>query len=174
MRKLAENTRVTAQEINSLAKNSVKIAEEAGSVLEKMVPKIQKTADLVDEISAASNEQAQGISQISHAISQLDKAAQQNASGSEQLAATAEELNGQAMQLQQVMAFFKVDVDLRRIINKQPPAAFSTPTSDRISNIKVEPHFTLTEATSSTSMPTPTPIRKENKPEFNENDFERF
>lgn len=172
VRKLAENTRVTAQEINSLAKNSVKIAEEAGSVLEKMVPKIQKTADLVDEISAASNEQAQGISQISHAISQLDKAAQQNASGSEQLAATAEELNGQAMQLQQVMAFFKVDVDLRRIINKQPPAAFSTPTSDRISNIKVEPHFTLTEVTSSTSIPAP--IRKENKPEFNENDFERF
>ncbi|MGZ8158895.1 MAG: methyl-accepting chemotaxis protein [Methylobacter sp.] len=109
VRKLAENSRVTAQEINSLAKNSVKIAEDAGILLEKMVPNIQKTADLVEEITASSEEQAQGIGQISDAVGQLDKAAQQNASGSEQLAATAEELSGQAMQLQQVMAFFKVD-----------------------------------------------------------------
>jgi methyl-accepting chemotaxis protein len=109
VRKLAENSRVTAQEINSLAKNSVKIAEDAGALLEKMVPNIQKTADLVEEITASSEEQAQGIGQISEAVGQLDKAAQQNASGSEQLAATAEELSGQAMQLQQVMSFFKVD-----------------------------------------------------------------
>ena len=172
VRKLAENSRITAQEINSLARNSVKIAEEAGNILEEMVPKIQQTADLVDEITAASNEQAQGISQISDAISQLDKAAQQNASGSEQLAATAEELNGQAMQLQQVMAFFKVGADQRRQINKQPPAAFNKPISNRISNIKVESHFTSSGATPFTSIPTS--IRKENKPEFNENDFERF
>ncbi|MDP3876589.1 MAG: methyl-accepting chemotaxis protein [Methylobacter sp.] len=109
VRKLAENSRVTAQEINSLAKNSVKIAEDAGILLEKMVPNIQKTADLVEEITASSEEQAQGIGQISDAVGQLDKAAQQNASGSEELAATAEELSGQAMQLQQVMSFFKVD-----------------------------------------------------------------
>ncbi len=109
VRKLAENSRVTAQEINSLAKNSVKIAEEAGILLEKMVPNIQKTANLVEEITAASEEQAQGIGQISNAIGQLDKASQQNASGSEELAATAEELSSQAMQLQEVMAFFKVD-----------------------------------------------------------------
>ena len=109
VRKLAENSRVTAQEINSLAKNSVKIAEDAGNLLEKMVPNIQKTADLVEEITASSEEQAQGIGQISDAVNQLDKAAQQNASGSEELAATAEELSGQATQLQQVMAFFKVD-----------------------------------------------------------------
>jgi PAS domain S-box-containing protein len=109
VRKLAENSRLTAQEINSLAKNSVKIAEDAGILLAKMVPNIQKTADLVEEITASSEEQAQGIGQISDAVNQLDKAAQQNASGSEQLAATAEELSGQAMQLQQVMSFFKVD-----------------------------------------------------------------
>ncbi|MFZ2406077.1 MAG: methyl-accepting chemotaxis protein [Methylobacter sp.] len=109
VRKLAENSRVTAQEINSLAKNSVKIAEDAGSLLEKMVPNIKKTADLVEEITASSEEQAQGIGQISDAVNQLDKAAQQNASGSEELAATAEELSGQAMQLQQLMSFFKVD-----------------------------------------------------------------
>ncbi len=109
VRKLAENSRVTAQEINTLAKNSVKIAEDAGHLLEQMVPNIQKTANLVEEITASSEEQAQGIGQISSAVGQLDKAAQQNASGSEELAATAEELSGQAMQLQQVMSFFKVD-----------------------------------------------------------------
>ena len=109
VRKLAESSRITAQEINSLAKNSVKIAEDAGGMLEKMVPNVQKTADLVEEITASSEEQAQGIGQISDAIGQLDKAAQQNASGSEQLAATAEELSGQALQLQQIMSFFKID-----------------------------------------------------------------
>ena len=108
VRKLAENSRITAQEINSLAKSSVKIAEEAGNLLVKIVPNIQKTAHLVEEITVSSEEQAQGIGQISEAIGQLEKAAQQNASGSEQLAATAEELSGQAIQLQQVMAFFKV------------------------------------------------------------------
>lgn len=108
VRKLAENSRLAAQEINSLAKNSVKIAEDAGNLLEKMVPTIQKTADLVGEITVSSEEQAQGIGLISDAVYRLDKAAQQNASGSEQLAATAEELSAQAMQLQQVMSFFKL------------------------------------------------------------------
>lgn len=109
VRKLAENSRITAEEINTMATDSVQIAEEAGSLLEAVVPNIQKTADLVDEISAASNEQAQGITQISDAMGQLDKATQQNASGSEQLAATAEEMSGQAAQLQQVVAFFQID-----------------------------------------------------------------
>ncbi len=109
VRKLAENSRVIAQEINCLAKNSVKIAEDAGLQLERMVPNIQKTADLVKEITSSSKEQAQGIGQISNAVSQLDKAAQQNASSSEQLAATSEELSGQAMQLQLVMSFFKTE-----------------------------------------------------------------
>ncbi|AFL72380.1 methyl-accepting chemotaxis protein [Thiocystis violascens] len=107
VRKLAENSGVTAQEINQLATNSVSIAEEAGKLLEQMVPNIVKTADLVEEITAASGEQATGISQISEAMSQLDKATQQNASSSEELAATAEELSGQASQLQETMSFFR-------------------------------------------------------------------
>lgn len=111
VRKLAENSRVTAQEINHLATNSVHIAEEAGKLLEKVVPSIQKTADLVEEITASSEEQAQGINQINGAMSQLDKATQQNASMSEELAATAEEMSGQAEQLQQAVAFFKLQSD---------------------------------------------------------------
>jgi len=109
VRKLAENSRVTAQEINDLATNSVSIAEEAGVLLEKMVPNIVKTADLIEEITAASGEQATGIGQINQSMGQLDKATQQNASASEELAATAEELSGQATQLQETVAFFRID-----------------------------------------------------------------
>lgn len=108
VRKLAENSRVTAQEINELATNSVAIAEEAGSLLEEIVPSIGKTADLVQEISAASEEQSSGVSQINGAMTQLDSATQQNASSSEELAATAEELSAQAESLQQAVAFFKL------------------------------------------------------------------
>ncbi len=109
VRKLAENSRVTAQEINGLASNSVSIAEEAGQLLQAMVPNISKTADLVEEITAASGEQASGVAQINDAMGQLDKSTQQNASASEELAATAEELNGQANELQQTVAFFRLD-----------------------------------------------------------------
>lgn len=108
VRKLAENSRQTAQEINQLATSSVKIAEEAGKLLGTVVPSIQKTADLVEEITAASEEQAGGINQISNAMTQLDQATQQNASMSEELAATAEEMSAQAEKLQQAVAFFKL------------------------------------------------------------------
>ncbi len=168
VRKLAENSRITAQEINSLAKNSVKIAEDAGSLLEKMVPNIQKTADLVEEITASSEEQAQGIGQISDAVGQLDKAAQQNASGSEQLAATAEELSGQAMQLQQVMSFFTVEANQSRVAKSQSSQPGKQTPANRKTIKKTAPHFSPVTAK-------PVPVSKtEDKPEFNENDFERF
>ncbi len=109
VRKLAENSRVTAQEIKELATNSVNIAEEAGKLLEHIVPNIQKTADLVEEITAASEEQAQGINQINDAMAQLDHTTQQNASASEELAATSEQMSAQAENLQQSVAFFKVE-----------------------------------------------------------------
>ncbi len=121
VRKLAENSGVTAQEISQLATNSVSIAEEAGTLLEQMVPNIVKTADLVEEITAASGEQASGISQINKAMSQLDKATQQNASSSEELAATAEELSGQANQLQETMSFFRTGVAGARAAGETQP-----------------------------------------------------
>lgn len=177
VRKLAENSRVTAQEINSLAKNSVKIAEDAGHLLEEMVPKIQKTADLVDEITSASAEQAHGIAQISEAVNQLDKAAQQNASGSEELAATAEELNGQAMQLQEVMGFFKLDTNQVRanknqVITGSGSRLSKSSSANKVNQFKVTPQFTPDELTVK-SMP-PVKVVAGAKPDFNENDFERF
>ncbi len=111
VRKLAETSRLTAEEISGLAGSSVEIAEQAGKLLEEMVPNIQKTADLVQEISAASGEQSAGVGQINNSMTQLDKATQQNASASEELAATAEELSGQAEQLQQSVSYFKLNDD---------------------------------------------------------------
>jgi len=108
VRKLAESSRVTAEEISELATDSVDIAEKAGTLIIKVVPDITKTSDLVQEISAASEEQASGIRQISESMGQLDQATQQSAAASEELAATSEELSGQAEQLQQAVAYFKL------------------------------------------------------------------
>jgi len=109
VRKLAERSQVAAQEIGQLAGSSVKMEESAGQLLEAMVPNIQKTSGLVQEIASASQEQSSGVIQINQAMGQLNKATQQNASASEELAATAEELGGQAGQLQELMDFFNVE-----------------------------------------------------------------
>jgi methyl-accepting chemotaxis protein len=108
VRKLAERSQIAAQEIGAVASSSVELAEKAGKLLEQMVPNIKKTSDLVQEIAAASEEQAAGVGQINSAVGQLSQATQQNASSSEQLAATAEEMNSQALNLQRAMSFFSV------------------------------------------------------------------
>lgn len=109
VRKLAERSQIAAQEIGELASGSVEKAESAGKLLDEIVPAISKTSDLVQEIAAASTEQSSGVGQINTAMEQLNQITQQNASASEELAATSEEMSGQAMQLQELMAFFKVD-----------------------------------------------------------------
>jgi len=109
VRKLAERSQIAAQEIGELASGSVEKAESAGKLLNDIVPAISKTSDLVQEIAAASTEQSSGVGQINTAMGQLNQTTQQNASASEELAATSEEMSGQAMQLQELMAFFKVE-----------------------------------------------------------------
>jgi methyl-accepting chemotaxis protein len=108
VRKLAERSQTAAGEINQLASSSVEIAVQAGEMLVKLVPDIQKTAELVQEISSASAEQTTGVSQINKAIQQLDQVIQQNASASEQMSATSEELAAQAEQLKNAIAFFRL------------------------------------------------------------------
>ena len=108
VRKLAERSQVAAQEIGEVAKSSVTLAERAGTVLDEIVPGINKTSELVQEITAASEEQSTGTTQINSAMVQLNQVTQQNAASSEELAATAEEMSGQAEQLQQLISFFKV------------------------------------------------------------------
>jgi methyl-accepting chemotaxis protein len=124
VRKLAENSQKAASEISELSKTSVDIAEQAGELLTKIVPDIQKTAELVQEISAASSEQKSGTEQINKAIMQLDGVIQQNASASEEMASMAEELSSQAEQLQATMEFFTTNGNGRekRIIGIQHAA----------------------------------------------------
>ncbi|KPH73627.1 methyl-accepting chemotaxis protein [Bosea vaviloviae] len=109
VRKLAERSQAAAAEIGTLSVDTVKVAQEAGAMLAKLVPDIKKTAELVEEITAACREQDVGSSQINQAIQQLDKVTQQNAAASEEVSATSEELAAQAEQLQTTIAFFKTD-----------------------------------------------------------------
>jgi methyl-accepting chemotaxis protein len=109
VRKLAERSQTAAAEIGALSTESVKTAQEAGAMLLKLVPDIKKTAQLVEEITAACREQDVGSSQINQAIQQLDKVGQQNASASEQVSSTSEELASQAEQLQSTIAYFKIN-----------------------------------------------------------------
>ena len=107
VRKLAERSQKAAGEINQLSGTTVKASEKAGEMLDKLVPDIQKTAELVQEISAASREQDTGSEQINKALQQLEKVIQQNASAAEEMASTTEELTGQADQLITALGFFR-------------------------------------------------------------------
>ncbi|WP_147822497.1 methyl-accepting chemotaxis protein [Salidesulfovibrio onnuriiensis] len=109
VRKLAERSGEAAGEISELSSTTVESAERAGSMLEKLVPNIEKTAQLVREISSASSEQSSGAEQINRAISQLDAVIQQNAAAAEEMASTSETLASQSQMLEQTMSFFKMD-----------------------------------------------------------------
>ncbi len=111
VRKLAERSQKAAGEINQLSGTTVKVSEKAGEMLDKLVPDIQKTAELVQEITAASKEQDTGAEQINKALQQLEKVIQQNASASEEMAATTEQLTGQADQLMSALGFFRTGED---------------------------------------------------------------
>ncbi|WP_229414823.1 methyl-accepting chemotaxis protein [Massilia aurea] len=150
VRKLAERSQVAAQEISTVASSSVELAGRAGRLLDEMVPNIRKTSDLVQEITAASEEQSSGVGQINAAVGQLSMATQQNASSSEELAATAEELASQAEQLQQTMAFFTVAGEKQRDqrSRKAPAAkpALANRGAARASMVRSAPTADLDEA----------------------------
>ena len=105
VRKLAERSQVAALEINNLSKAGVIIAEKSGKLLEEIVPEIQRTSKLVQEISLSSIEQNTGANEINKAIQQLNQVIQQNAATSEEMAASSEELSSQAEQLKEVISF---------------------------------------------------------------------
>lgn len=126
VRKLAERSQNAAGEISALSAGSVGVAEKAGLLLDQIIPDIQKTAELVQEITEASREQNAGSEQINSAIQQLDRVIQQNSASSEEMASTAEELNGQSEQLLQMMQFFN--------LNSDPVRKIDTHTTDSVSN----------------------------------------
>jgi methyl-accepting chemotaxis protein len=108
VRKLAERSQKASGEISVLSTNSVAVAERAGNLLGQMVPDIKKTADLMQEIASASREQSTGIDQVTQAMTQLDSVIQQNAAASEELASSSEELSAQAVQLRELVSFFRI------------------------------------------------------------------
>jgi methyl-accepting chemotaxis protein len=129
VRKLAERSGNAAGEISELSSSTVSVSERAGEMLMKLVPDIERTAELVQEIAAATGEQNSGAEQINKAIQQLDQVIQQNASASEEMASTSEELSSQAQQLQQTMSFFRVDGDIVGLRPRKPKALPAGPSA---------------------------------------------
>jgi methyl-accepting chemotaxis protein len=111
VRKLAENSQAAAKEINNVSRSSVKIADESGVLLQKIVPDIQKTSLLVQEIAAASLEQNSGANQVNNAIVQLNSVTQKNAAAAEEMSSSAEELASQAEQLSELISFYKTGTE---------------------------------------------------------------
>lgn len=160
VRKLAERSQAAAKEISTLAVESVKVAEHSGRLLDELVPSIKKTAELVQEVSAASREQSSGVGQINKAMAQVDQVTQRNASAAEELSSTAEELASQSQALLQLMNYFKVsngDSGALFVDKRQPHAAW---------NQSELPHSALHTPVS--------PINPNGKAEADEYSFSRF
>ncbi len=117
VRKLAERSQKAAAQINELSGSSMATSERAGAMLSKLVPNIKRTAELVQEITAASNEQSEGAKQINRAIQQLDSVTQENASSSEEMASTADELFRQSDDL---MMTLETLVNVRKRNGSEP------------------------------------------------------
>ena len=143
VRKLAERSQKAAAEISELSCSSVEVAVKAGDMLTRMLPDIQRTAELVQEISAACKEQDSGAEQINKAIQQLDQVIQQNASSSEEMSATAEELASQSEQLQGTIGFFRIGEDRSASSRaRQTGRAESKPAAKKAAPGKVVPRLT--------------------------------
>lgn len=123
VRKLAERAQVAAKQIGELSSGSVQQATAAGDLLKQLVPSISKTSELVQEITAASDEQSTGMNQINQAMSQLNSVTQQNAASAEQLAATAQNLNDQASRLIELVARFRTRQEHTGVPPSAAPAA---------------------------------------------------
>lgn len=114
VRKLAENSKAAADEIVNLAKESYELASSTGAKMAEIVPNLEKSASLVQEIAAASIEQNNGADQINNAIQQLNQITQQNAAASEEMATSAEEMSGQAEELKSMISYFKIEARQKR------------------------------------------------------------
>jgi methyl-accepting chemotaxis protein len=125
VRKLAERSQKAAAEINHLSAHTLTVSEKSGEMLNKLVPDIQRTAELVQEISAASKEHDTGAEQINKALQQLEQVIQQNASAAEEMASTTEELTGQSEQLVSALGFFRTTQD--QAPPAKPRAEFTRP-----------------------------------------------
>jgi methyl-accepting chemotaxis protein len=170
VRKLAERSQKAAAEINQLSGTTVKVSEKAGEMLEKLVPDIQKTSELVQEITAASREQDIGCEQINKALQQLEKVIQQNASGAEEMASTTEELAAQSDQLLSALGFFdtgdSVQASSARPTKKKP--AVPAPKAQEAPSRGTRPAQSKRVANSGID------LRMSSAADQTDNEFERF
>lgn len=134
IRRLAERSQAAATEIDEVSASSVEIAQKSGEMLEVVAPEIQKTSDLVREITSASIEQNSGANQINGAIQQLNNVVQQNAAGAEEMAANSEELNAQADMLKETISFFTLDDGSDSVTKKIVKAKNITPAKQNASS----------------------------------------
>lgn len=132
VQKLAEKSQASAAEISTLSESSVSVAKTAGDLIHKLIPDIQKTAELVSEINSASAEQTNGANQISSAVEQFGSVIQENASSSEELASTSEEITAQTEHLRGVMTevmYGKADARVPNVAAK--PSISPKPTAEK-------------------------------------------
>jgi methyl-accepting chemotaxis protein len=174
VRKLAERSQTAAREISALASSSVKVAERSGALLEELVPSIRKTAELVQEVVAASSEQSSGVGQMNRAMLQVDQVTQRNASAAEELASTAEELSAQAETLRQLMSFFLLDASKER--SPRPPPVRHPPDGGSSPSVEAPP---LTIATmglkaAASAKPVPAPSDGNQALPGEDREFKRF
>ena len=170
VRKLAERSQKAAGEINQLSGTTVKVSEKAGEMLEKLVPDIQKTAELVQEITAASKEQDTGAEQINKALQQLEKVIQQNASAAEEMASTTEELTGQADQLLTALGFFRTGD------TGQGPAAHSVAAkpASSVAKLREAVAHAAPPSASKTARKTGVALKMRETGDSTDKDFERY
>ncbi len=151
VRELAARSQASAQEITELAESSVKVAERSGNLLAELEPSIRKTAELVQEVAAASGEQSAGISQVNKAMGMVDQVTQRNASSAEELSSTAEEMSSHAESLAQLMAFFRTSEDQQQVpsyaatkggARKAPPVRPAAPSKSVRPNLDDDSNFT--------------------------------
>ncbi len=171
VRKLAENSKVAADEINALASESVTVTEKAGGLMQNLIPEIDKTTKLVQEVAAASIEQNSGADQVNSAIQQLNQVTQQNAAASEEMATSSEELASQADQLIEMVAYFKIE-EAKKTAKKAAAAK----------HFEIQPATTQKVATEQKAKQAPK--KTENKPQdkgvnldmgkSKDDDYERF
>lgn len=159
VRKLAERSKLAADEIEVLSRQSVSNTEMSSFQIQELMPEVSKTNQLVKEISVASQEQNSGASQINSAIQQLNTVTQQNAASSEELASSAEEMTSQAEQLLEVIEFFKIDhqvTNKQRTISSIKSKAQQEPNLGRKSDFKVRtntaPKSTYAKATNGVAL----------------------
>ena len=148
VRKLAERSKVAADEIVQLAQSSLGLAEQAGVKLNEMLPEIEKTSQLIQEIAAASVEQNNGVNQVNSAIQQLSSVTQQNASASEEMASSSKELENQAASMKEVLDYFKLNGNgqkqpIRQISKKVPPVNTGQTNKPQVPQQPIKPTINL-------------------------------